>query len=164
VFRVRALLLDNVNPTQIVSMTIGAGQVGTLALGQLGTTHDEAVLVYAGTSNTGALSYTYGATAGAVSAPEQLAAAQLSMNVLRSVSARPVFALSAPQAADVRLEIFDVTGRMVRRLLDQAAFHGTQEIEWDGRDDSANRLAPGTYFARLSAEGFSTVARAVLMR
>jgi len=163
-FRVRALLLDNVNPTQIVNMTLGAGQAGTLPLGQLGATHDEAVLVYARISTTGTNAYTYGATATAVSAPEQTVTLQLSMNVLRSVSDRPVFALSAPQTSDVRLEIFDVTGRMVRRLLNQAAFHGTQEVEWDGRDDSANRLAPGTYFARLSAEGFSTVARAVLMR
>lgn len=163
-FRVRALLLDNVNPTQIVDMTLGAGQAGTLSLGQLGATHDEAVLVYSKINAAGALAYTYGATATAVSAPEQTWASKPSLKVLRSVSERPAFVLSAPGAAGVRLEIFDVTGRMVRRLLDQAAIHEAREIEWDGRDDSAQRLAPGTYFARMSADGFSTVARAVLMR
>jgi hypothetical protein len=163
-FRVRALLLDNVNPTQIVDMTLGAGQVGTLSLPQLGGTHDEAVLVYSKTSGAGLPGYIYGATAGAVDSPEPSWGAELSMKVLNSVSARPAFVLSAPGVAGVRLDIFDVSGRSVRRLVDGATIRGTQTIEWDGRGDSAQRLAPGTYFARMSAEGFSTVARTVLIR
>ena len=109
-FRVRALLLDNVNPTQIVDMPLGAGQVGTLPLGQLGATHDEAVLVYAKISDTGLPGYVYGATVSAVDSPEPISGVQLSMKVLRSVSDRPAFVLSAPGEAGVRLEIFDVTG------------------------------------------------------
>ena len=85
-----------------------------LWLPQLGSTHDEAVMVYAGTSSSGTLSYTYGASEAHVGAPEFAGEIDgIMVDVLGSGSARPAIRLSVPEAAagrSARLEIHDVTG------------------------------------------------------
>ena len=60
------------------------------------------------------------------------------------------FELAAP--ARVRLEVFDVTGRSVRVLVDDVRESGPQEVSWDGRDRVGNTLPSGVYLARLSAD------------
>ena len=49
----------------------------------------------------------------------------------------------------VTLEIFDVRGRRVCRLLDGPMPAGESTVEWDGRDMRGESLASGIYFAHL---------------
>ena len=62
------------------------------------------------------------------------------------------FTLDAP-AKDVRIDVFDVSGRRVRQLFDRRLPRGTHIVGWDGRDDGQQRVVAGTYFARLFVEG-----------
>ena len=59
------------------------------------------------------------------------------------------FALDLPGPA--RIEIFDVSGRLVRTLLDRPMPVGGHAVSWDGRDDAAKPVASGVYFYRLTA-------------
>ena len=54
-----------------------------------------------------------------------------------------------PEAGTVRLDVRDVTGRRIRRLLDGPASAGTSQLRWDGRDDAGRATAAGVYFAVL---------------
>lgn len=55
------------------------------------------------------------------------------------------------------LTVFDVRGRLVRRLQDGVAASGPHEIGWDGRDDGGRELPSGVYLLRLeTARGAST--------
>lgn len=54
-------------------------------------------------------------------------------------------------AADARVAVFDIGGRMVRTLVDGAQPAGSRSVRWDGRDDSGARMAPGFYVIRLEA-------------
>ncbi|MBT8400970.1 MAG: PKD domain-containing protein, partial [Rhodothermia bacterium] len=66
------------------------------------------------------------------------------------------FTLEGPTT--VRLVVFDVSGRVVRTLIDGSRMaSGPHRVSWDARDGSGNPLASGTYFYRLdaSAEGGS---------
>lgn len=56
-----------------------------------------------------------------------------------------------PRAESVRLEVFDVAGRLVRRLLDETLSPGSHQTEWDGTADSGEMLPSGVYHYRLSA-------------
>jgi glucose/arabinose dehydrogenase len=51
----------------------------------------------------------------------------------------------------VRLELFDLSGRLVRRLLDASVPAGPQRARWDGLDRSGRRAPPGVYIARLES-------------
>ncbi len=74
------------------------------------------------------------------------------------------FAWTLPRAAQVRLRIFDVGGRLVGTVVAGRREAGEHEAEWDGRDARGATVAAGVYFARLEAGGRSAVHRFVRLR
>jgi hypothetical protein len=64
----------------------------------------------------------------------------------------------------VRLEIFDVTGRMVRRLVDGPLPVGPHELAWDGRAADGSRVVDGMYFYRLSTADGVQAKKLVVIR
>jgi hypothetical protein len=64
----------------------------------------------------------------------------------------------------VALEVFDVRGRPVRRLLATELSAGRHETTWDGRDDDGNGVASGTYFARLTGAGEVSSRKMLLLK
>lgn len=64
----------------------------------------------------------------------------------------------------VRLTIFDIAGRRVRRLLDGFETAGREKyIEWNGRGDGGEKLASGIYVYRLEAPGYHKTRRMTLL-
>jgi hypothetical protein len=72
------------------------------------------------------------------------------------------YVLPAPTA--VRLDIFDVRGRLVRTLVDGVRPAGRNTILWNGRTANGEQMPSGVYFSRLSAGEFSQSRKIVLMR
>jgi glycosidase len=58
-----------------------------------------------------------------------------------------------PAAADVTLEIVDVSGRRVRTLACGERAAGTHALQWDGRNEAGANVAAGIYFVTLEADG-----------
>lgn len=80
-----------------------------------------------------------------------------------STTARMTFALSA--SASVRLELYDLTGRLVRRLLDGVVLAaGPHSVIWDGRTEAGDLARSSLYLARLRAHGADVATRIVLQR
>ena len=69
-------------------------------------------------------------------------------------------------AGRVRIEVWDTSGRLVRRLLDRQHAPGEHQVTWDGADDAGRAMAPGAYFLRMSVDGHTVTsgAKAVLLR
>lgn len=68
-----------------------------------------------------------------------------------------------PQNGDVRLTIYDVAGRLVRRLIDgQRLTAGPHEARWQGDDEVGRAAAPGVYYYRLEA-GERSISRHMLL-
>lgn len=57
------------------------------------------------------------------------------------------FALA--QAGRVRVEIFDASGRLVRRLFDGDAAEGAHAVAWDGADGSGRQARSGAFLYRV---------------
>jgi hypothetical protein len=68
------------------------------------------------------------------------------------------------RAGEARLEVFDVSGRRVRTLLDKAMPAGGHAVTWDGRDDAAQPVATGVYFYRLTSGEKSEMKRMSRLR
>lgn len=64
----------------------------------------------------------------------------------------------------VALDVFDVSGRRVRRLFDAPAAAGALRVEWDGRDESGSRVPPGAYLVRFARAGAQETLRLVRLR
>jgi hypothetical protein len=166
-FAVRAMLLDPTTPSEVVDMPLDTLQAGYLPLAQLGSTHDELVMVYAGILNTGGTAYQYGAQTGIVAVPSGALPGAISLAALGSVSDQPTFAFDIPdrlEGSAARLDVFDVAGRLAARLMNARAVAGHHEINWDGRGETAERLATGAYFARLSVGSEAVTTRVMLLR
>jgi hypothetical protein len=57
---------------------------------------------------------------------------------------------SGPRVAgEAELTIIDVTGRLVRHLWTGSSMAAPHSIDWDGRESSGARVAPGKYLARM---------------
>jgi hypothetical protein len=67
--------------------------------------------------------------------------------------------------APVRLQIYDLRGRLVRNLVaDETEEAGRHEVAWDGRDDAGQPLGAGTYLCRLVIPGSVASQRATLLK
>ena len=77
---------------------------------------------------------------------------------------RTTISYQLPQAGNVSLCIYDVTGRTVKTL--QAGFQkpGSYSAVWDGRDNKGRSVAKGVYFYRLDTPGFRAIRKAVVTR
>jgi hypothetical protein len=69
-----------------------------------------------------------------------------------------------PVGGAVRLEIYDVRGRLLRRLLDAALPAGRHRVFWDGRDGGGGSAPSGVYFYRLRWAGSERARRMLLLR
>jgi spore coat protein A len=72
------------------------------------------------------------------------------------------FQMSAAGHAEVA--VYDVKGRLVKRLVSQSFDAGAHILDWDGRDDSGNLLSSGIYFYQLTAGSFTETRQMVLVR
>jgi len=65
------------------------------------------------------------------------------------------FSLAKPM--HVRMNVYDVTGRLVRSLLDETLSSGVHQCTWDGRNNRGILASSGTYFTKLrTGEGVFT--------
>jgi hypothetical protein len=66
--------------------------------------------------------------------------------------------------ARVRLDLFDASGRHVRRLVDGVAAEGVYAVAWDGRDTRGGIVGPGVYLAQLWVDGAAETRKVVRVR
>ena len=53
----------------------------------------------------------------------------------------------------VRLSIYDITGREVMRVMDQYQVGGAYSVTWNGKDEAGRQVTSGVYFAQLNMNG-----------
>jgi len=68
---------------------------------------------------------------------------------------------SAPRNGPVGVDLFDVGGRLVRRL---SAGSRAGTVTWDGRNEAGAPVAPGIYFVRLQSKRGTETAKVARMR
>jgi hypothetical protein len=62
------------------------------------------------------------------------------------------------------LRIYDVSGRLVRTLIDGPQAPGRKRVMWNGENDRSQSVASGVYFYRLRAPGFDKTRSMVLLQ
>ena len=66
---------------------------------------------------------------------------------------------SLPEESFVTLSVYDVTGRLVERLVSDLKSHGEHAIEWNAKD-----LPSGVYFYRIQAGVFQQTRKLILLK
>lgn len=69
-----------------------------------------------------------------------------------------------PADAQVKLEIFDPAGRLVKNLADREFSPGTHRATWDGRDEQGKSVPSGVYFYRITIDDFEKVGKMLFIK
>jgi hypothetical protein len=71
---------------------------------------------------------------------------------------------SLPQAARVRLTVFNVLGQAVNELIDRELPRGVHSAMWDGTDGGGRPVASGVYFYRLETDAVQLTRKMLLLK
>lgn len=91
-------------------------------------------------------------------------AAALEQNYPNPFNPVTTIRFSVGRTTHVRLSVFDVSGRIVRTLVNGTTSPGTYDVTWNGMDDAGIAAASGVYFIRLAADGAMATKKALLIR
>ncbi|MCK4251845.1 T9SS type A sorting domain-containing protein [candidate division WOR-3 bacterium] len=100
-------------------------------------------------------------TAGLESLPHTFA---LNKNHPNPFSSETAIRYALPISTGAKLVIYDVSGRLVKVLVDGRIEAGYYEVSWDGRDESKRDVTSGVYFLKFKAGDYSATEKLILMR
>jgi hypothetical protein len=88
----------------------------------------------------------------------------LSQNHPNPFSSATDIAFGVDASGNVRIQIYDVKGRLVRDLANARFRADRHVVTWDGRDNHGRSVAGGVYFYRLVSESLVQTRKMVLIR
>ena len=62
---------------------------------------------------------------------------------------------SVPQSGNVSIQIFDLSGRLIKTLATKEMQAGTHQVLWNVKDEKGNAVSSGIYLLRLNTGGYS---------
>ena len=71
---------------------------------------------------------------------------------------------SVPASSQVRLEVYDILGRLVKTLLSQEMASGTYNVHWDGTAQNGVGVSSGIYLYRIQAGSTTAVRKMLLLK
>ena len=71
---------------------------------------------------------------------------------------------SIKKKCHVTLKVYDVSGRLVKVLIDSVCEAGTYSRTWDGTNEQGKKVASGVYFYRMETGEYSNTKKMVLLR
>lgn len=69
-----------------------------------------------------------------------------------------------PEGTLVRLAVYDLSGRLVRLLVNEMQPAGRHGVVWDGRDETGRAVSSGPYFYQLQSGGQAMTRRMMLLK
>ena len=75
-----------------------------------------------------------------------------------------VLSFTIDREEHVTLAVYDISGRLVRTLVDRRMRAGAYAEEWDGRDQNGNPVASGVYLYRLKTGNRALTRKAILLK
>lgn len=64
----------------------------------------------------------------------------------------------------MQLDLFDITGRNVKRLIDKRLDEGTHQISWLCEDSRGNSLPGGVYFYQLKHKDYNQKGKFIIVK
>ncbi|OQY27841.1 MAG: hypothetical protein B6244_09310 [Candidatus Cloacimonetes bacterium 4572_55] len=69
-----------------------------------------------------------------------------------------------PRKSNVLIDVYNVSGQRVKRLVDKSVDAGFHRIVWDGVSDQGYSVGSGVYFYQMASDNFRETRRMILMR
>ena len=76
----------------------------------------------------------------------------------------PLIHFTIPTSQNVKISVYDLSGRQVRLLVNKLYPTGSHQIIWNGKDERNNEIASGIYLYRFESDYFHATRKMMLMR
>lgn len=116
-------------------------------------------------SGAGVWKYSPGVSLGAETKPSSAAFNYtLQQNYPNPFNPQTTIEFSLPEEGFTTVSVYDLTGAWIRTLFSGHAKKGTFTVSWDGRIESDEEAASGTYFYRLETKNNTQTKKMILLR
>jgi hypothetical protein len=88
----------------------------------------------------------------------------LKQNMPNPFSGTTVVIFDVCKLTDVKINVYDVNGRLVVNLVDEVLTAARYNIGWDGRDTRGHAVTSGVYFLKMDAGSWSATKRVVVAK
>lgn len=88
----------------------------------------------------------------------------LYQNVPNPFNPGTVISFDIPERTRVRIDVYDVAGRLVCNLIDEEVEPGLGSVVWEGRDSKGGEVVSGVYFYRISTPAFTGSRKMILLK
>lgn len=68
------------------------------------------------------------------------------------------------KTADIKLDIFDITGKHIKRILNGVRHSGRHTVVWQGDNDNDQSVSSGIYFCTLKSKGYQSIIKLLLIK
>ena len=89
---------------------------------------------------------------------------RLAQNAPNPFVGTTVIKFSVPRRMNVKISVYDISGRLVRTVLDGDLDAGEYSRAWDGKDNFSKDASPGIYFLRMSTPERALQKKMVLLQ
>ena len=69
-----------------------------------------------------------------------------------------------PESGQVKIQIYDISGRLIKTLVDDVVESGFHWIEWNGRDKKNVKVSSGIYWCTMEAENHRSSVKLLLTK
>jgi len=98
-------------------------------------------------------------------APQAVASFGLGQNAPNPFNPSTEISFVVPEGgANVSLRVYDISGRLVRTLVDGFEPGGQRVVSWHGRTDQGQPVGSGVYYYTMTGPGFSEMKKMVLLK
>lgn len=88
----------------------------------------------------------------------------LSQNYPNPFNPITTFRYSLPQSENVKVSIFNLNGELIAEVVNQFQSAGTYEVVWNGKNNSGQQVASGTYIYKVQAGNYSESKKMILLK
>jgi hypothetical protein len=69
-----------------------------------------------------------------------------------------------PKEGNVKIEVYDITGKLVTTLVNSSMSGGKYSVTWNGKNSSGQNVGSGIYLYRIQASDFVSVKKMVMLK
>ena len=89
---------------------------------------------------------------------------ELGQNYPNPFNPKTLISIKIREFGQASLKVYDIEGRLVRTLVNEALPAGTYQAVWDGSDDHRQTLPSGSYIYKLECNGFKNSKQMMMLR
>jgi flagellar hook assembly protein FlgD len=82
----------------------------------------------------------------------------------RSPTTTISFSLTAKDAKNAKIEIFNLKGQKVKQLVNEQLPAGQHSVIWNGTDNNGTKISSGLYLVRMKSGKYTSLKKIILLR